>query len=145
MNKFKVGDKVKSAGKTANKSGNGYLNTHTYPDMEFTIIGDVTGNNKTLKAYGGKYNIANEFGHAYGYVYGEEILDAKTTREQLESRIKLLKEEISELNSKLDFMNEHKLEEYDSDTFKAFSVLKLVDNKKLSTIDKAKLIAELIK
>lgn len=145
MNKFKVGDKVKSAGKVANKSSNNYLNTYNYPDMEFTITADITGSNKTLKAYGGKYNVTNDAGMNCGFIYGEEVLDAKTTREQLESRIKSLKEEIAELNSKLDFMNEHKLEEYDADTFKAFSVLKLVDNKKLSTIDKAKLIAELIK
>jgi hypothetical protein len=145
MKKFKVGDKVRSAGKPSNKSGNGYLNYHSYPDMEFTIIADITGNSKQFTSWGGKYNISSPGLTNCGYVYGDEIVSSVITKEELTSKIKSLKEEITELNSKLDFMNEHKLEEYDADTFKAFSVLKLVDNKKLSTIDKAKLIAELIK
>ena len=49
------------------------------------------------------------------------------------------------IKSKIEFMEANKLEEYDEELFKVFEVLKQLDNKKLVGIERAKVIAQIIK
>lgn len=62
----------------------------------------------------------------------------------LKKNIQNYEKEIVLLQNKLEFIEENKLEEFDENTFKAYHTLKLIDNNKLSQIEKAKLISNLI-
>ena len=69
----------------------------------------------------------------------------------IDDQIKNVKEEISKLekeletlNDKKTFMTKNKLSEWDENQFKVYQTLQLLKSKK-SDIDKAKIIAELIK
>lgn len=73
------------------------------------------------------------------------------TSKEIKEDIKMYKEQLKEIeasitqcNNKLDYLKEIGSDKFDDNEFKAYETLKLVDNKKLSTIEKAKLIAKLI-
>ncbi len=136
---FKKGDKVKW-NNTPAVSGNGSLTL----GLTLTVN---TVNNGTLayKNKGGYITVVNEQGHSAGFVYGCELKLVAETKEELTNIVNEAKLTISEAEAKLKFMEDTDSDVYDENTFKAFNVLKLVDNKKLSNIEKAKLIAELIK
>jgi len=139
MTNFKVGDKVKWNG-GAITSGNGSISN----GLNY-FISSVNNSTSALKSRGGTYGIKNEQGNLVGSVYGNEIKLAEETKESLTTIINESKLRISEAETKLQFMEDTGSDVYDENTFKAFNVLKLVDDKKLSNIEKAKLIAELIK
>ena len=67
----------------------------------------------------------------------EEIVDKK-------KQILGLEKSIIEDNLKIKFMKENNIEEFSEDEFKVYKTLELLDNKKLSKIEKAKLISSLI-
>ncbi len=56
-----------------------------------------------------------------------------------------LKAENESIERKIAFMKENDLKEYDEDLFKVNEVLKQLDNKKITGLEKAKLIAAIIK
>ncbi len=72
----------------------------------------------------------------------EEVASSKV---ELEKKIKKLKTEMEEVQSKIDFMNETGNEQFDAEEYKVYSTLKLFQNDKLSDIEKSKLIAKLIR
>lgn len=85
-------------------------------------------------------------------VYGSEFKFGESKLKDLQEEVKSIENEILEskkqievIQQKIAFMVDQGLEEYDEDTFKAFSILKMLDDKKLSNIDKAKLISTLVK
>lgn len=68
--------------------------------------------------------------------------------EQIEvnkKEIKELQEENKSLEARIKFMKENDMEEYDEDVFKSLEVLQLLEKDNLSQIDKAKIIANIIK
>ena len=82
----------------------------------------------------------------------EDVEFCPLTIEQIQEAIKDLDTEIEAnkkeqevLRSKIKFMQENKLDVYDEDTFKVYYTLNLLDNDKLSKIEKSKLISQLIK
>lgn len=84
--------------------------------------------------------------------YIEDVELCPLTIEQISDAIKALDTEIEAnkkeqevLRSKIKFMQENKLDVYDEDTFKVYHTLKLLDNDKLSKIEKSNLISQLIK
>jgi hypothetical protein len=95
----------------------------------------------------GKWN-SKEGSWYYGYELKslepdtkEEILESI---KEVESEIRTKNSEISNLKSKLKFMEDNGLEEFDEDQFKVFRTLELIDSKELSKIEMAKEIAKLI-
>jgi len=66
------------------------------------------------------------------------------TKLAISKKITEKKKEIEELQAKLDFLKESGETKYNENTFKAFQTVKLLDNKKLTAMDKAKLISGLI-
>lgn len=85
------------------------------------------------------------------YAFLQDIEICPLTKEQLEESIKDLNNSIKELEdlkkvtlSKIEFISENGLEEFDENTFKSFHVLKMLDDNKLSRIEKAKLISKLV-
>jgi len=68
----------------------------------------------------------------------EEIICLKADKKKIDN-------EINSIKDKIEFITENQCEKFDEEEFKAFQTLKLVDNPKLSRIEKAKLIAKLLK
>lgn len=71
----------------------------------------------------------------------KEIVELK---KELVDKTKSIKEQIANLEIRLKFMNENKLDNFDETEFKAYKVLQLLKDKKLSDIERAKLIASLV-
>lgn len=74
-------------------------------------------------------------------VIQEEIAELK---QDIIDTTKKNKEQIADLEVKLKFMNENKLSEFNETEFKAYKVLQLLKDEKLSDIQRAKLIASLV-
>lgn len=76
---------------------------------------------------------------------------AKSKREQFQEQIEKAKEKIEatkafiyETESKIKFMDEVGVEEFDENEFKAYHTLLLIEKSDMTTIEKAKAIAKLI-
>ena len=147
--KYKIGDKVKlkETPKCKLSSGNGYLNKGGY----FTI--QSYHNQRGIHAGGGTtfisekgtlgYYVNNEYGTSCGYVYEYEI--GEETKEEILEQLESLQSDIDCLKSKLEWMDEVGVCEYDEDEFKVYGTLKTLQDDDLSLKDKTKLIASLIK
>ena len=123
----KIGDKIKIV---YNGAG------HNLPIGSVHTVTNITNN-----TYGDIY-VASPHGGSLTVYAGDFELVPQTV-EEIEKNIAELKEEISVLESKVEFMKINNLEEYDEMQFKAFSVLQLLKASK-SDIEKAKIIAKLI-
>jgi hypothetical protein len=136
-----IGKKVKlvrKAGECRPSSNNNYIGTCG----EFVISrGPLRGSHISGEAW----EITNGFGGSCGWVYEWEMEEIPNSKELLEKRMEELKAEMEEVESKIRFLNETGSELFDSDEYKVYSTLKLLDNDKLSTIEKSKVIAQLIK
>lgn len=69
----------------------------------------------------------------------------KVDRAHIQQEIRTLQSEIMGMNNKLDFMDETGLAEFDESEFKAYRVLQTLDNDDLSQVERAQVVAELIK
>ncbi len=69
----------------------------------------------------------------------------KVDRAAMQQEVRRLQSEIMEMNQKLDFMEETGLSEFDETEFKSYRVLQTLDNGDLSQIERAQIIADLIK
>lgn len=70
--------------------------------------------------------------------------DMKAQEESISKEIKSLQEDKKILKMKMDFMKKNKLDEFDEDEFKAFSILKALQDAG-SDLEKAKVIAKIVK
>lgn len=75
--------------------------------------------------------------------YMIEALDLENI--ELEKKIKDLKDEMRKNSQKIKFMKENNLKEFDETDFKVFSVLETLETEGLSKVERAKVIAKLIK
>lgn len=142
MSEFKKGDRIKlklvdNYGKLP-KSGNGNIN-NKYSCSEYVIICPHTGTNGNYKAY----MIEDQGGTNAGWVYEHEISSYK--KEHIVKEIVELQSRIDCLTSKLEWMVDMGVDEYDEDEFKVYETLKTLENGELDIKDKTKLIASLIK
>lgn len=60
-------------------------------------------------------------------------------------KIEELRERIEEYSRKVKFMEEHNLEAFDENVFKAYEIMRLSKDESLTEIARAKMIAELVK
>lgn len=65
-------------------------------------------------------------------------------KQELIDKTNSIKKEIAELQTKLKFIQDNKLDNFDETQFKTYKVLQLLKNRKLSDIERAKLIASLV-
>lgn len=85
------------------------------------------------------------------YFYEFEVIMDETIEEinayikQLEVDKKEIDQEITNYRAKMAFMEANGLEKYDEDEFKVYSTLEALENPKTSKMEKAKIIAKLIK
>ena len=77
-------------------------------------------------------------------VISETISNINNEISIIKESIKESKEEIDLLESRKNFMKENGVKEFDEDQFKAFHVLELLEEPRLTRIKKAELIAKLI-
>jgi len=74
----------------------------------------------------------------------QELEIASYTVKDIQEEISCLEKEITCQQSKLQYMTENGLEEFDENQYKVFQTLKTLDNKEITQVQKSKIIAELI-
>jgi hypothetical protein len=137
MGEIKKGDKVKLRFAPSGKptSNNTNINSGgTY------VIGNQHDTGNIYKAY----YITHVAGANAGWVYEYEIVGPET-KEDIAKQIDELQSEIDCLKSKLGWMNDVGVDEYDEDEFKVYETLKTLQDNDLDLKAKTKLIASLIK
>jgi hypothetical protein len=84
-------------------------------------------------------------GKESGWAYEWEMEGYKLGIEELEKELSEAQTKLDNIQFKIDWMKETGSDDFIEDEFKVYQTLKLLDNGKLSMIEKSKLIAELIK
>ena len=110
-------------------------NTHMGKHEEFIITSTFECN---------KHHIKSVCGRDSGWVFDYEI-DTPITLEELNHEKDSLKSKIDLIQTKIDWLSETGNSEFDEEQYKVYTTLKLLEKKDLSTLEKSKLIAELIK
>ena len=137
MSEIKKGDKVKL--RFAPKGKPTSSNSNISMGGQY-IVGDPYNASNSYKAY----YITWVTGGAAGWVYEHEIAGPET-KEDIAKQIDKLQSEIDCLKSKLEWMNDVGVDEYDEDEFKVYETLKTLQDNDLDLKAKTKLIASLIK
>jgi len=88
---------------------------------------------------------ASPNGHSIGWAFDYEREVIFINLETIEQDLLKKQLEVETLKDKIKWMKEAGVAEFDEDQFKVYQTLKLLDNHNLSTLEKSKLIAELIK
>ena len=91
------------------------------------------------------WNINHLSGGGAGWVYEWEMDCYVLGIKELEQELTKTKTKLESIQSKINWINETGSTEFSEDEFKVYQTLKLLDDSKLSMIEKSKLIAELIK
>ena len=91
------------------------------------------------------WNISHLSGGGAGWVYEWEMEGYALGIKELEQELTETKTKLESIQSKINWINETGSTEFSEDEFKVYQTLKLLDDTKLSMIEKSKLIAELIK
>jgi hypothetical protein len=142
VRKFQIGEKV-----IVNDKMPSYLNQYGLrPGDEVTILN---------KGYESNYMIGfKHFGQSKQAEVRSSALNKlviKSKREQFLEQIEKAKEKIqatnmfiSETESKIKFIDETGVEDFDENEFKAYHTLLIIDKSNMSIIEKAKAIAKLI-
>ncbi len=127
--KLVIGPSVKPS------SGNGHLGN----EKEYKIISRYTHDKSWL--------LIDSIGSSAsgGWAYEWEMEGYKLGIEELEKELSEAQTKLDNIQFKIDWMKETGSDDFIEDEFKVYQTLKLLDNGKLSMIEKSKLIAELIK
>lgn len=136
--KIMVGKKVKLIETPCGKKSSN--NTNIKHQNVFIIVSKYGEN---------AWNINHLSGTTAGWVYEWEmegyVLGIKELEQELAETIAETKTKLESIQSKINWINETGSTEFSEDEFKVYQTLKLLDDSKLSIIEKSKLIAELIK
>jgi hypothetical protein len=134
--KIMVGKKVKLVKGTCGKpsSNNFYLGN----GAEYTVRVIVSEIDKS-------WSIVDKCGQPCGWVYEWEMEGYALGIKELEQELSEAQTKLDTIQSKIDWINETGTSEFSEEEFKVYQTLKLLENTKLSMLEKSKLIAELIK
>ena len=129
------GKKVKLVNGPSGKpsSSNGYLGN----GIEYIVTNRYTTDKSWL--------LTDAYGNSGGWAYEWEMDVYKLGIKELEQELSEAQTKLDTIQSKINWINETGSDEYSEDEFKVYQTLKLLENGKLSMIEKSKLIAELIK
>ena len=133
--KIMIGRKVKLVHGPSNKpsSSNGYYNNGT----EYVVTSRSTMDKSWL--------LTGPGGISGGWAYEWEMEGYKVGMKELEQELSEAQTKLNNIQFKIDWIKETGSEEFNEDEFKVYQTLKLLENGKLSMLEKSKLIAELIK
>ena len=130
-----IGKKVKLVkGSSAPSSNNSYLGN----GKDYVVTVRYYTHDKS-------WCIKDMCGKESGWVYEWEMEGYKVGIEELEKELSEAQTKLDNIQFKIDWMKETGSDDFIEDEFKVYQTLKLLDNGKLSMIEKSKLIAELIK
>ena len=132
--KIMVGKKVKLIETPCGKKSSN--NTNIKHQNVFIIVSKYGEN---------AWNINHLSGTTAGWVYEWEMEVYALGIKELEQELSEAQTKIDTIQSKINWINETGSTEFSEDEFKVYQTLKLLDDSKLSMIEKSKLIAELIK
>jgi len=132
--KIMVGKKVKLIETPRGKKSSN--NTNIKHQDVFTIVSEYGEN---------AWNISHLSDGSAGWVYEWEMEGYALGIKELEQELTETKTKLESIQSKINWINETGSTEFSEDEFKVYQTLKLLDDSKLSMIEKSKLIAELIK
>jgi|688.fasta_scaffold399209_1 hypothetical protein len=132
--KIMIGKKVKLV---KGSSGPSSSNNNLGNGIEYTL----TGRWSIDRAW----CIKDKYGNSAGWAYEWEMEGYKVGIEELEKELSEAQTKLDNIQFKIDWMKETGSDDFIEDEFKVYQTLKLLDNGKLSMIEKSKLIAELIK
>jgi hypothetical protein len=90
------------------------------------------------------WNIIDDCGTDAGWVYEWEMVSAAVTIEELETMLVTAHLEIDDIKSKIKWMKEAGVAEFDEKEHKIWRTLSTLENTELSKIEKVKIIASLI-
>jgi hypothetical protein len=134
--KIMIGKKVKLVKNPSNKPDS--KNTNRGNGMEFTVESQHSLPEKS-------WYINDACGKSAGWAYEWEMEVYNLGLKELEQELSEVQTNLDNIQLKINWMKETGSEEFNEDEFKVYQTLKLLDNGKLSMIEKSKLIAELIK
>jgi hypothetical protein len=132
--KTMVGKKVKLVSAPSGKRSSG--NSHIGAGREFNVMFPHSEPNS--------WKIGRS-GIAEGWVYEWEMEGFKLGIKELEKELSETQTKLNNIQFKIDWMTETGSDEFSEDEFKVYQTLKLLEDEKLSRLEKSKLIAELIK
>jgi len=133
--KTMVGKKVKLVSAPSGKEGSN--NGNIGKGREFTVMSPCDKPNS--------WNIMDQSGIPAGWVYEWEMEGFKLGIKELEKELSEAQTKLNNIQFKIDWMTETGSDEFSEDEFKVYQTLKLLEDEKLSRLEKSKLIAELIK
>jgi hypothetical protein len=113
-------------------------NSHIGHGMEYTVSNRYTTDGKS-------WILTDAYGNSIGWAYEWEMEGYKLGIKELEQQLSEAQTKLDTIQSKINWINETGSDEYSEDEFKVYQTLKLLENGKLSMLEKSKLIAELIK
>ena len=129
------GKKVKlvkgASGKPSSNNG------HFGDGKEYIVIGRYSCDKS--------WDLQDMCGNAGGWVYEWEMEGFSVGIEDLKKELSEAQTKLDTIQSKLDWLKETGSNEFSEQEFKVYQTLKLLENGKLSMVEKSKLIAELIK
>ena len=130
-----IGKKVKLVHGPSNKpfSGNGNLNN----GKEYVVT--------SRHAMDKSWILTGNDSMSGGWAYEWEMEGYKVGIEELEQELSEAQTKLNNIQFKIDWMKETGSNDFNEDEFKVYQTLKLLENGKLSMLEKSKLIAELIK
>lgn len=134
---LKVGDKIVPF---RNIGSHNYSIDKMYVVHE--IYSDPTSSSPTEQTFRAIDPVTGRVGNHLRY---DEIRLVANSREHFAQRIKKLEAEVSEIRSKVQWMDEVGTDEFDETEHKVWSVLNAVETEGLSKIERVKLIASIIK
>jgi hypothetical protein len=131
--KIMKGKKVKLVASIAKKSNNAHIgNGKVY------TVGEPSGQPEGWLVY-------DSYGTGCGWAYECEMVVYNLGIKELEKELLDAKTNLDSIQSKIDWMKETGSEHFSEDEFKVYQTLKLLDDGKLTRIEKSRLIADLIK
>ena len=136
--KIMIGKKVKLVMNPSNKPDS--KNTNRGNGKVYTVLSEIA--TTTLEK---SFYIKDACGISAGWVYEWEMEGYKLGLKELEQELSEAQAKLDNIQLKIDWIKETGSEEFNEDEFKVYQTLKLLDNSKLSMIEKSKLIAGLIK
>ena len=95
--------------------------------------------------YDKSWSLTDPCGSIDGWAYEWEMEGFSVGIEYLKKELSEAQTKLDTIQSKLDWLKETGSKEFSEQEFKVYQTLKLLENGKLSMVEKSKLIAELIK
>ena len=129
------GKKVKLVKGTSGKPSSN--NDHFGDGKEYIVIGRYSCDKS--------WALQDMCGNTGGWAYEWEMEGLSVGVEDLKKELSEAQTKLETIQSKLDWLKETGSNEFSEQEFKVYQTLKLLENGKLSMVEKSKLIAELIK